>query len=98
MIILDYNSSMAEQELFPLVSALGVGFLYQVPIVALQAAMPTEDMATATSAYMFLRLLGAAVGLAVDEAIIASVLSKKPRMSGLGTKLRRSTITSRKST
>ncbi|KAF8415614.1 hypothetical protein L210DRAFT_3585405, partial [Boletus edulis BED1] len=44
-----------EQELFPLVAALGVGFLFQVPIVALQAAMPAEDMATATSAYMFLR-------------------------------------------
>ncbi|KAG6370062.1 MFS general substrate transporter [Boletus reticuloceps] len=88
MITLDYNSSMAEQELFPLVSALGVGFLYQVPIVALQAAMPTEDMATATSAYMFLRLLGAAVGLAVDEAIIASVLPKKlaaiPNIDSLG--------------
>ncbi|KAG6371837.1 MFS general substrate transporter, partial [Boletus reticuloceps] len=81
-------STMAAQELFPLVSALGVGFLYQVPIVALQAAMPTEDMATATSAYMFLRLLGAAVGLAVDEAIIASVLPKKlaaiPNIDSLG--------------
>ena len=44
----------AEQELFPLVAA-GVGFLYQIPIVALQAAMPTKDMATATSGFMFLR-------------------------------------------
>ena len=45
----------AEQELFPLVAAIGVGFLYQIPIVALQAAMPTKDMATATSGFMFLR-------------------------------------------
>ncbi|KAF8550474.1 MFS general substrate transporter [Imleria badia] len=88
MITLDYNSSIAEQELFPLVAAIGVGFLYQIPIVALQAAMPTKDMATATSGFMFLRVLGAAVGLAVDEAIIASVLPRKlaaiPNIASLG--------------
>ncbi|KAF8120836.1 MFS general substrate transporter [Boletus edulis] len=88
MITLDYTSSITEQELFPLVAALGVGFLFQVPIVALQAAMPAEDMATATSAYMFLRVLGSAVGLAVDEAIIATVLPRKlaaiPNIDSLG--------------
>ncbi|KAN0076816.1 Major facilitator superfamily domain containing protein [Tylopilus felleus] len=88
MIMLDYSSSIAEQELYPLVAAIGVGFLYQIPIVALQAAMPMKDMATATSAFMFLRVLGAAVGLAADEAIIASVLPRKlaaiPNVGRLG--------------
>ena len=45
----------AEQELFPLVAAIGMGFLFQTPMVALQAAMPLKDMATATSGFMFLR-------------------------------------------
>lgn len=53
MMLNDHTS--AEQELYPLVAAIGVGFLYQIPIVALQAAMPMKDMATATSAFMFLR-------------------------------------------
>lgn len=45
----------AEQEVFPLVAAIGAGFLFQVPIVVLQAAMPLKDMATATGGFMFLR-------------------------------------------
>ncbi|KAI9574198.1 major facilitator superfamily domain-containing protein [Boletus coccyginus] len=88
MITLDYTSSIAEQEIFPLVAAIGVGFLYQIPVVAIQAAMPAKDMATATSAFMFLRVLGAAVGLSVDEAILASVLPRKlaaiPNVDSLG--------------
>ncbi|KAH0826959.1 MFS general substrate transporter [Lanmaoa asiatica] len=88
MIMLDYTSSIAEQELFPLVAAIGIGFLFQTPMVALQAAMPLKDMATATSGFMFLRTLGGAVGLAVGEAIIATVLPRKlaaiPSIASLG--------------
>ncbi|KAL4068102.1 MFS general substrate transporter [Scleroderma citrinum] len=77
MIQLDYNSNNAEKELYPLVAALGVGSLFQVPIIALQAAMPLKDMATASGAYLFLRTVGGAVGIAVGEAIISSLLPKK---------------------
>ncbi|KAG8217942.1 major facilitator superfamily domain-containing protein [Butyriboletus roseoflavus] len=77
MIMLDYTSSIVEQELFPLVAAIGMGFLFQIPMVALQAAMPLKDMATATGAYMFLRTLGGAVGIAIGEAIIAIELPRR---------------------
>ncbi|KIK79861.1 hypothetical protein PAXRUDRAFT_16097 [Paxillus rubicundulus Ve08.2h10] len=55
MITLDYTSNDAEKEVFPLIATLGIGCLFQVPLVALQAAMPLKDMATASSGYMFLR-------------------------------------------
>ena len=45
----------ARQEVFPLIAALGLGCLFQAPLLALQAAMPIKDMATASSALMFLR-------------------------------------------
>jgi len=45
----------ATQEIYPLIASLGIGCLLQVPLVALQAAMPMKDMATASSAFMFLR-------------------------------------------
>jgi hypothetical protein len=45
----------AEKEIFPLIAVLGMSPLNQVPLVALQAAMPLKDMATASSGYMFLR-------------------------------------------
>ncbi|KAG6330648.1 hypothetical protein ID866_8440 [Astraeus odoratus] len=77
MIQLDYNSNNAEKELYPFIATLGVGCLFQIPIIALQAAMPLKDMATASSAFMFLRTVGGAVGIAVGEAIISSLLPKK---------------------
>ncbi|KIK97458.1 hypothetical protein PAXRUDRAFT_10179 [Paxillus rubicundulus Ve08.2h10] len=77
MITLDYTSSDAEQEIFPLIAVLGIASLTQIPLIALQAAMPTKDMATASSAYMFLRSLGSAFGVAIGEAIISTVLPKK---------------------
>jgi hypothetical protein len=45
----------AEKEIFPLIASLGIGCLFQVPLVALQAAMPLKDMATASSGFLFLR-------------------------------------------
>lgn len=45
----------AVQEGFPLIAILGLSPLFQVPLVALQAAMPLKDMATASSGFTFLR-------------------------------------------
>ncbi|KAF8843667.1 MFS general substrate transporter [Paxillus ammoniavirescens] len=88
MITLDYTSSDAEKEIYPLIATLGIGCLFQVPLVALQAAMPLKDMATASSGFMFLRTVGGAVGIAVGEAIISTILPKKlagiPNISSLG--------------
>ncbi|KAH0826974.1 major facilitator superfamily domain-containing protein [Lanmaoa asiatica] len=88
LITLDHTSSIVEQEVFPLVAGIGAGFLLQVPMVVIQAAMPLKDMATATSGFMSLRVLGGAVGLAVGEAIRANVLPRKlaaiPNIASLG--------------
>ncbi|KAF8843668.1 MFS general substrate transporter [Paxillus ammoniavirescens] len=88
MIMLDYTSSDAEKEVFPLIATLGIGCLFQVPLIALQAAMPLKDMATASSGFMFLRTVGGAVGIAIGEAIISTVLPEKlagiPNISSLG--------------
>ncbi|KAF8843669.1 MFS general substrate transporter [Paxillus ammoniavirescens] len=87
MITLDYTSSDAEKEIFPLIAALGISSLNQVPLVALQAAMPLKDMATASSGYVFLRTLGGAFSVAIGEAIISTVLPSKlagiPNISNL---------------
>ncbi|KAF8843664.1 MFS general substrate transporter [Paxillus ammoniavirescens] len=45
----------AEKEVYPLIATLGIGCLFQIPLVALHAAMPLKDMATASSGYYFLR-------------------------------------------
>ena len=37
-----YRIYSARQEIFPLIAALGIGSLFQIPLVALQAAMPLK--------------------------------------------------------
>ncbi|KAF8228465.1 MFS general substrate transporter [Tricholoma matsutake] len=77
MIQLTNTSSLAEKVLYPLVCSIGLGCLFQVPLVGLQAAMPLKDMATSTSTFGFLRTLGGAVGIAVSQAIYSSTIRKK---------------------
>lgn len=77
MYMLDGTSSSAEKIVFPLIAALGLGCLFQVPLIGLQAAMPIKDMATSTSTFGFIRTLGGTVGISVGQAIFASTIGKK---------------------
>ncbi|KAF9227638.1 MFS general substrate transporter [Gyrodon lividus] len=77
MTMLDSTSTTAEKELYPLVAALGIGCLFQTPLIAVQAAMPLKDMATSTGAFVFLRTLGGTVGITIGEAIISSTLQQR---------------------
>ncbi|KAG2122925.1 MFS general substrate transporter [Suillus clintonianus] len=79
MIMLDNTTTNAAKEIYPLIASIGIGCLFQTPLIAIQAAMPIKDMATSTSAYMFLRTIGSAVGIAMGEAIISSILPQKLR-------------------
>ncbi|CAL1704737.1 unnamed protein product [Somion occarium] len=76
MIQLDENSNTAEKVLYLLIAALGVGCLFQTPLIGLQAAMPLKDMATSTSTFGFIRTLGGTVGISIGQAILTSFLRK----------------------
>ncbi|KAL0063748.1 hypothetical protein AAF712_009305 [Marasmius tenuissimus] len=77
MTMLDSHSSLAEQLVLPLIAALGIGALFQTPLIGLQAAMPLKDMATSTGAFGFIRTLGGTVGIAIGQAIWSSTLKNK---------------------
>jgi hypothetical protein len=77
MIMLDAYSTTVEKVWYPLVAAIGLGSLFQTPLIGLQAAMPIKDMATSTSTFGFLRILGATVGISIGQAIYSSTLQKK---------------------
>ncbi|KAI0709211.1 MFS amino acid permease [Earliella scabrosa] len=72
--MLDDTSNSAERILYLLVAALGIGSLFQTPLIGLQAAMPLKDMATSTAAFVLIRTLGGTVGISVGQAIISSEL------------------------
>lgn len=65
----------AERALFPLVAAIGTGCLFQIPLIALQAAMPLKDLATSTASFIFVRQLGGTIGVSIGQAIWSSVRS-----------------------
>ncbi|KAK0239988.1 major facilitator superfamily domain-containing protein [Armillaria nabsnona] len=77
MIMLDSYSNTAEKVLYPLIAAMGLGTMFQVPMIALQAAMPLKDMATSTAAYGFIRTLGGTVGVSVGQVVFSSTLTKR---------------------
>lgn len=79
MTMLDSHSSTALKVVYPLVAAVGLGCLFQTPLIGLQAAMPIKDMATSTSTFGFIRTLGGTVGISIGQAIYSSVLTKKIR-------------------
>lgn len=89
MITLDDRSNTAKKELYPMIAAMGIGCLFQTPLIALQAAMPLKDMATSTGAFGFLRTMGGTVGISIGQAIYTSILKKKinkiPDLSGFDT-------------
>ncbi|KAJ7046931.1 MFS general substrate transporter [Mycena alexandri] len=77
MIMLNDKSGTAREEVFPLIAALGIGCLFQTPLIGLQAAMPIKDMATSTSTFGFIRTMGGTVAIAMGQAIITSSLRKR---------------------
>ncbi|KAK7693539.1 hypothetical protein QCA50_003108 [Cerrena zonata] len=79
MIQLDEKSNTAEKVLYLLISAVGIGCLFQTPLIGLQAAMPLKDMATSTSTFGFIRTLGGTVGISVGQAILSGFLRRKGR-------------------
>uniref|UniRef100_A0A0W0FLA2 Putative MFS amino acid permease n=1 Tax=Moniliophthora roreri TaxID=221103 RepID=A0A0W0FLA2_MONRR len=77
MTMLDSYSNIAKQVLYPLVAAIGIGCLFQTPLIGLQAAMPIKDMATSTASFGFIRTLGGTVGIAIGQAVWSSTLQNR---------------------
>ncbi|ELU38441.1 MFS amino acid permease [Rhizoctonia solani AG-1 IA] len=73
----NYWDASAKQEIFLAVAALGVGSLFQTPLIGLHAAMPLKDMATATAAFGLIRTLGGTIGISVGGAIYASEAKRR---------------------
>jgi len=81
--LLDVDTSVAVQVILLFVAAIGVGALFPVPLIALQAAMPLKDMATSTSTMAVLRFLGGTIGISMGQAIYESGLrARLPSIQG----------------
>jgi len=77
LINLNYPFNTAKSVIFQLITGIGVGGLFQTPLIALQAAMPSRDMAVATGALVLFRILGSATGVAIGGTILNNELADR---------------------
>jgi hypothetical protein len=77
LIDLTYPYNVAKSVVFLLITGVGIGGLFQTPLIALQAAMPSRDMAVATGAMILFRLLGSATGIAIGGTILNNQLNTR---------------------
>ncbi|KAJ1936375.1 hypothetical protein GGF37_005635 [Kickxella alabastrina] len=75
--LLDHNSNMAERLCYLLIAGLGAGAFIQLSLIAGQAAVDPEDMASTTSVLTFFRSIGSIFGMAIMQTIMSSTLRDK---------------------
>ncbi|KAJ2626945.1 hypothetical protein H4R22_004614 [Coemansia sp. RSA 1290] len=69
IILFNEHTSSAEQICFLLIMGCGLGFMIQTMLLAMQVAVPIKYMAPATAVFMFARMLGSSIGIAVLQSI-----------------------------
>ncbi|KAJ2850122.1 hypothetical protein IWW36_002121 [Coemansia brasiliensis] len=69
IILFDEHTSSAQQICFLLIMGCGLGFIIQTMLLAMQVAVAIKHMAAATAVFMFARMLGSSVGIAVLQSI-----------------------------
>ncbi|KAJ7180875.1 major facilitator superfamily domain-containing protein [Mycena filopes] len=79
LITLSEKSSLGREMGFSLVQGVGTGFLFQPPLIALQAAMPLKDMAACTGAFYLVRTLGSTMGVSLGGVAFQTQLATRLR-------------------
>ncbi|KAJ5626314.1 Efflux pump dotC [Penicillium lagena] len=82
---LDVSSSVVEIVCYQLLSGVGAGFLFQTPIIALQAIVSQEDTATATATLGFIRNIAIASSVVVGGVVFQNSMTEmKPSLLAAG--------------
>ncbi|KDQ16128.1 hypothetical protein BOTBODRAFT_107517 [Botryobasidium botryosum FD-172 SS1] len=77
VITFDDRTNLGKQEGFLLIAGVGVGCLFQTPLIGLQAAMPIQDMPLTTTTFGLLRTLGGTIGISIGQAIYTSFIKRR---------------------
>lgn len=79
------HSSGAKIIIYQIIAGLGIWPNFQAPLIALQSAIQSCDIATATATFSFTRMLSSAVSIVVGGVIFQSELERRGiRISGPG--------------
>ena len=68
-ISLDSIFSLARVVIFQIIAGLGIGPIFQMPLIALQARVPQTDVATATATFGFIRNLATSISIVLGGVV-----------------------------
>ncbi|KAJ5164155.1 uncharacterized protein N7500_005985 [Penicillium coprophilum] len=74
---LGVGSSVGEIVGYQIISGLGAGFLFQTPIIAIQAMVSQEDTATATATIGFIRNMATAASIVIGGVVFQNSMGQK---------------------
>lgn len=74
--LIDRTSSVAETAGLQILAGVGLGALFTVPSLSIQAAVAVEDQGIASGILVGFRLFGALIGLAIGSTVFSSVFEK----------------------
>lgn len=74
--LMDGDSSVAETAGFQVLVGVGLGTLFTVPALSIQAAVSVEDQGIGAGILVGFRLFGALIGLAIGSTVFASIFEK----------------------
>ncbi|KAI9505383.1 major facilitator superfamily domain-containing protein [Coemansia spiralis] len=69
MILFDENINQGKQIGFLIIMGFGLGLNIQILLIVVQTAAEIKDMAAATTLFLFMRVLGSSIGLAIMQSI-----------------------------
>jgi EmrB/QacA subfamily drug resistance transporter len=72
---MDVATTRVQSSVFMLVLGLGIGLVLQVPVIAIQNAVPWRDLGTASSAANCFRSMGGSFGVAIFGAVLSNRLA-----------------------
>jgi len=84
LIDLKSSASLAKIMIYQIIGALGSGILIQPPLIAIQANVPQQETATATSTLTFMRGLAQAVSIVIGGVVFQSSIIKQSELVEAG--------------
>ena len=73
----DANSSWTKLIIYQIIAGLGIGPLFQAPIIALQAHINPRDIGTATATLGFVRQLATSTSVVIGQVVFQNQMKKK---------------------
>lgn len=74
---LPLNRNWTKLVIYQIVAGMGVGPLFQAPLIALQSKVQPRDIATATATFGFIRNLSTAISVVIGAVVFENQLAKK---------------------